>query len=333
MRSPLQVFLTVDTEASIAGCFDNPLQYPPLLSEPIDGVIDGTSEALGFLLRTLQHYQLTATFFTESLQSRYFGVAPMQKRVVQILEAGQDVQLHVHPCWLNFAEGRLINPTPNDQSTGRPLDELVAIFAEAQQRFGDWGFGAAKAVRTGNFSTGMDTFIACREAGLLFSSNIAVALRPPVDVALHENKYGFQLISGVTELPLTSFRSYRLNGRTADRIMAITACSFAEMVQAIEQAYEQGLQAVCILTHPFEFIARSNLRFERMRANRLNQERFRLLCDFLARNDGKYRCATFGKLDATEIRYTNDAGAQLSGSYPQMLLRTAENISNDHFGR
>lgn len=333
MRSPLQVFLTVDTEASIAGCFDNPLQHPPLLSEPIDGVVNGTSEALGFLLRTLQHYQLTATFFTESLQSRYFGVAPMQKRVAQILEAGQDVQLHVHPCWLNFAEGRLVNPKPNDQSTGRPLDELIAIFTEAQERFSDWGFGAAKAVRTGNFSTGMDTFVACREAGLLLSSNIAVALRPPKEAALHEKKYGFQLISGVTELPLTSFRSYRLNGRAANRIMAITACSIDEMTQVLEQAYEQGMNSVCILTHPFEFITRSSLRFDNMRANRLNQKRFQLLCDFLSRNDQKYRCATFGELNTAELRYTNNTDAQLFGSYPQMLRRTAENISSDYFGR
>lgn len=333
MRSPLQVFLTVDTEASIAGCFDNPLQSPPLLSEPIDGVVNGTSEALGFLLRTLQQYQLTATFFTESLQNRYFGIAPMQKRVAQILEAGQDVQLHVHPCWLNFADGRLIHPKPDDRSTGRPQEELVAIFAEAKQRFSDWGFGAAKAVRTGNFSTGMDTFIACKEAGLLFSSNIAVALRPPREVSLRENQYGFQLIAGVTELPLTSFRSYRLSGQAADRIMAITACSFAEMVSALEQAYEQGLQAVCILTHPFEFITKCNFRFDRMRANRLNQERFRLLCDFLARNNRKYQCVTFGELDTTEVQYTNDTDARLCGSYPQMLLRTAENIRNDYFDR
>ena len=66
MSHRMDVYLTVDTEASIAGCFSAPEQYQPLLSEPVDGNVDGVSEALGFLLRTLQQARLQATFFTET---------------------------------------------------------------------------------------------------------------------------------------------------------------------------------------------------------------------------------------------------------------------------
>ncbi|MGP9801177.1 polysaccharide deacetylase [Rheinheimera sp. NSM] len=331
-KAALQVYITVDTEASIAGAFADPLHCRPLLDGPVDGEVNGQSEALGFLLRTLQHYNLTATFFTESLQNRYFGIAPMQRRAGQILDAGQDLQLHVHPCWLNFADGRLISPTPNDASTGRPLTELTAIFQEARQRFIDWGFGAPVAVRTGNFSTGLDTFAACAAAGLQYSSNIAAALLPRGADAQLQRYYGFSQLHGVTELPLTSFQSYRLNGAPCQRIMAITACSVAEMTGALQQAWQQGLTAVCILTHPFEFIKRRNGRFEQCRVNRLNQSRFEALCRFIAEQPQRFSSCTFGQLPQQQLSYGAAAEVKLRGSYRQMVQRSVQNLINDHLG-
>uniref|UniRef100_UPI002FDA6C4F polysaccharide deacetylase n=1 Tax=Arsukibacterium sp. TaxID=1977258 RepID=UPI002FDA6C4F len=302
-RPALQVFITIDTEASIAGAFAHPQRYSPLLDGPVDGMVDGQSQALGFLLKTLQQYQLTATFFTESLQNRYFGVAPMQRRAEQILAAGQDLQLHLHPCWLNFADGKMLNPQPNDASTGRPLSELIAIFQEAKQRFTDWGFGAPVAVRTGNFSTGLDTFAACAASGLKYSSNIAAALLPSDAAPELQRTYGFCQIAGVTELPLTSFQSYQLNGRHCQRIMAITACSIAELTNAVDQAWQQGLSAVCILTHPFEFIKRRHGSFDQLSVNQLNQQRFAALCQFIAEQPQRYSACSFGQLPQQVIRY------------------------------
>lgn len=329
-KPALQVYITVDTEASIAGTFANPQRCFPLLDGPVDGVVQGQSEALGFLLRTLQRYQLSATFFTESLQNRYFGIEPMQRRAEQILNAGQDLQLHLHPCWLNFADGQMLSPHPNDASTGRPLPELIAIFQEARQRFIDWGFGAPVAVRTGNFSTGLDTFAACAASDLLYSSNIAAPLLPAQAEPALQQYYGFCQLAAVTELPLTSFQSYRLNGRPCHRIMAITACSVTEMTGAMQQAWQQGLSAVCILTHPFEFIKRRHGSFEQLSVNQLNQQRFVALCQFIADQPERYRACSFGQLPQQDIRYGVEASVKLTGSYRQMLARTMQNVLNDH---
>lgn len=329
-RAALQVYITVDTEASVAGAFADPQRNRPLLDGPVDGMVNGKSEALGFLLRTLQAYGLHATFFTESLQNRYFGVAPMQRRAEQILAAGQDLQLHLHPCWLNFADGKLIHPQPNDASTGRPLNELIAIFQEARQRFTDWGFGAPVAVRTGNFSTGRDTFAACAAAGLHYSSNIAAALLPANADAELQRYYGFCQLDGVTELPLTSFNSYRLNGSRCQRIMAITACSVTEITGALQQAWQQGLSAVCILTHPFEFIKRRNGSFEQCSVNQLNQSRFTALCRFIATQPARFSACTFGGLPQQQPKYGAAASVELRGSYRHMLQRTVQNVLNDH---
>lgn len=325
-RSPLQIYLTVDTEASIAGAFADQHKRPQL-SGPVDCMVGTQSEGLGFLLRTLQRYELQATFFTESLQSRYFGTAPMQQRAAQIVEAGQDLQLHVHPCWLSFTNGQQNDVPPNDASTARKPAQLVAIFQEAVERFTAWGFGHPVAVRTGNFSVGLDTFSACRQAGLRYSSNIAAPLYPNLPAALQLHS-GFHLIDGVLELPLSSFWSYSLTGKPQRRIMAITACSKTELQQALAQAWQQGLSAVCILTHPFEFAKTLDEQAGVYRRNRLNQHRFDALCQLIASQPERYRCATFAGLPTAKIP-APQTEIRLRNSYPQMLLRTLQNGFND----
>lgn len=328
MRKPLDIFITVDTEASIGGCFTYPDKYLPLFEEPVDGMVAGQSEALGFLLRTLKRYQLTATFFTESLQARYFGVAPMQRRVHDIVAAGQDVQLHLHPCWLNFEDGKLKHKKQKDVCTKLPADELLAVFSEACQRFADWGIGKPIAVRTGNFSTGTDTFVASKAAGLSYSSNLAAGLRLSEEPALQYH-HGFQSIAGMTELPLTSFGSYKINGKRTHRIMAIAACSSAEMLSALGQAYAQGLDAICILTHPFEFIRVDNFRYENMRVNRLTQGRFVRLCEFIANNSHQFQCQTFTGLSNKDIQFQVRPRKNVACSYAQMLVRATQNAAHD----
>lgn len=328
-RPPLKIYFTVDTEASIAGAFADPNKNKPQISVMVDGMVGDKSEALGFLLRTLQLYRLRATFFTESLQTRYFGVEPMKQRAAQIVEAGQDLQLHLHPCWLSFTDGRLNENKPNDASTGRNQSELNNIFKEAVERFRQWGFGNPVAVRTGNFSAGLDTFIACKNAGLLYSSNIAEPLHPnlPNDLKIH---YGFHSISGVTELPLSSFWSYSLSGQRKRRIMAITACSFQEMKSSLIQAWEQGLDAVCILTHPFEFVKIKNVHTASCSRNIVNQSRFVALCKFIAERPEKFMCSVFGDLPLDKPKPTIHQPI-VKNSYSQMLLRTVQNGLNDAF--
>lgn len=93
----------------------DPDRYRPLITEPVEGVINGRSEALGFLLRTLEEYQLEATFFVETLHSRYFGDGPMGRYCEMIAAAGHDIQLHIHPLWRAFTDGARNNAPINDQ--------------------------------------------------------------------------------------------------------------------------------------------------------------------------------------------------------------------------
>lgn len=329
MSHRMDVYLTVDTEASIAGCFAAPERYQPLLCEPVDGMVDGDSQALGFLLKTLQQSGLQATFFTETLQSRYFGTEPMQRRAEQILEAGQDLQLHVHPCWRNFNHGKVIKTEPDDHSTGRSVDDLTAIFTEAIERFEDWNLGSPVAVRTGNFSAGLDTYKALSRVSLNASSNISVATCPPTDPELHY-QHNYRQIEGIVEVPLTAFRSYSPKGQRVQRPLALTACSSHELIDSLEQAHALGYDMVCLITHPFEFISRDSFRFDNMRPNRTNQRRLQQLCQYLKTHSDRFNVTTFSQIDPQQVPIRNEDRQPLRGSYLAMLKRTAENYYTDH---
>ena len=324
----VDVFLTVDTEASIAGAFADPSKNP-VLHHMVAADVDGRSEGLGFLLRTLGDYGARATFFVESLQTRFFGIGPMQRYVDEIVAAGHDVQLHVHPCWRNFADGQLVSTQPADHCTGRPPEELKEIFSEAVLHFQRWGYGDPLAVRTGSFSVGPDTYRAIEDTGLRVTSNVSLALNPSRDHSLHFH-YHYQRIGEVLEVPLTPIATYRPNGRPVFRPLTITACSAGELTAALTRAWEQNFDMVCLLTHPFEFVSRKEGRESALRVNSTNQRRLIELCDFLYRHRGRYRLVTFADLAGRRNVPTGRTDGLLRGSYLSMLQRSVANVLTDY---
>src|SRR5262249_58215776 len=100
-QEPIEVCITIDTEFSIGGNFENPALAP--IAEPIVlGRIGEKEQGLGFLLDSFSEFGVQATFFVEALQTAYFGDEPMGRIAGRIAAAGHDVQLHLHPCWLHY---------------------------------------------------------------------------------------------------------------------------------------------------------------------------------------------------------------------------------------
>ncbi len=200
-----KVVLTVDTEPSVAGAFRDEA-HEPLIHEPVAGMVDGRSEGLGFLVETLSTHGLVATFFVETLHTRYFSDTVMGGYVEGLLRAGQDVQLHLHPCWLSFEDGKLLDRfnLASDHCHELETGHLAALIGEGADRIGAWTGARPSGMRTGNFSTGLSVFEAMRQAGLKHASNICLAVHRPPEPELAVSG-GVHNFAGVRELPVTCF--------------------------------------------------------------------------------------------------------------------------------
>lgn len=324
-----RVVLTVDTEPSVAGAFTDPVANRPLLDEPVWGEVDGRSEALGFLIDTLTRHGLRATFFVEAAHTIWFPPAAMGAYVDRLLAAGQDVQLHLHPVWLSFRDGRHNGRSRvTDHCSELPLPELVELIEQGSRQIRSWTGRHPTAMRAGNFSTALGVFEAMRQAGLPHGSNICLAsYRPPEpELAVTD---GVHLFAGVRELPVTCFSDIGPVGRGRLRPMQVTALGAGELIRLLGLIHARGGPVAVIVTHPFEFLKRSDHRFSDMKANRLVQRRFEKLCAYLAANTDRFEVVTLEEaasaLDVTEPM------PPLVGDVARSTVRAVENFVNDRF--
>jgi hypothetical protein len=282
-REPIEVCITVDTEFSIGGNFENPALAP--IAEPIVlGQIGDKEEGLGFLLDSFAEFGVQATFFVEALQTAYFGDEPMGSIARRIAEAGHDAQLHLHPCWLHYdtTSRTRADKAPSDSCAGRADAELDYFFEFGLSAFSRWGLPTPVAIRTGNFQVDGKVFGAAARSGLRVSSNIAVPIcRPPEqNLVLAGGKHR---IGRILELPVFCY-NYQIGATARLRALCITACSSAEIIFVLRLARAQQLSPVIILTHPQEYIKKKDYRYTTLRRNRVNQTRLRALLEFLDQN-------------------------------------------------
>lgn len=326
-----QVVLTVDTEPSIAGAFDDPERYSPLIHEPVAGRIGDRSEALGYMLETLGAHGLHATFFVEALHTRYFPASAMGGYVEQLLAADQDVQLHLHPAWVNFEDGLprradLVSDNCSELETGF----LADLIDEGARQIEAWSGRRPTAMRTGNFATDLSVFEAMARAGLEASSNICQAVYPAPsrELALTSGRHR---IAGIRELPVTCFVDRGPVGRGKLRPLQVTALGGNEMIGLLRKLHRQqdGAGIAVIVTHPFEFLKPGDFRYSRMTANRLVQGRFRALCAFLARERAAFEVMTLTEAAAHDGTTPSDPPPELRGGALPSLIRAGQNFIND----
>jgi len=325
-----QVVLTVDTEPSVAGAFREDEFYTPLIHEPVAGVVDGKSEGLGFLVETLKGHGLVATFFVETVHTRYFPDTVMGGYVDRLLRAGQDVQLHLHPCWLSFEDGKFDRSNlASDHCHELEIGHLAALISEGADRICAWTGVRPSGMRTGNFSTALSVFAAMSQAGLRHGSNICLGvLRPPErQLAVTGGAHDF---AGIRELPVTCFVDVGPVGRGCLRPMQISALTAREQISLLNAAHEGKNPVVVIVAHPFEFIKKRDFRYTNLRRNRIIQDRFRRLCAFLAENTDRFEVVPLAV--AAETVEAGQVWTELTGNAFNSIVRAATNVVNDHLG-
>ena len=328
---PTEICLTFDTEFSVGGAFGDPDAKRPVGEEWVNCPAEGRDHGLPFILDTLAEHRLKATFFVEALNPAYFGDAPMGRVVARILAAGQDAELHLHPCWTAFADPdwkkAVRAKPPSDDCTSYDVDRYAGLIATGLAQFQKWGAPQPVALRTGNLQVAEATYQAMAAVGLELASNVGLAIYRPKEAALRLAS-GRHRFHGVTELPVLTYDQLAVGNWRKDRLFAITATSFGESVGLLWAARRAGISPVVILSHPFEFI-KYRPGSTSFRPNPVNQARLKRLCAFIAAHPDDFVAQDFrggapGWLAAEEA-----PSVKIGASLPAVLLRAVENKVND----
>lgn len=327
-----QVFITIDTEFSIGGAFQEPDALEPIGAQNVLCDVAGRSEGLGFMLDTFARHGQRATFFVETLQTAYFGDAPMAGLAQRVAAQGHDVQLHLHPVWTYFDHPQwrqqLSVVRPNDRMHGQELSRLASLIGRGQNALQRWGLPAPVALRTGNLMVDRNVYRAMATCGLTVASNIACAVFEPAEAALRLAS-GVHLIEGVTELPVLTYSDLTLAGRVHQKALTVTGSSLAEAVTLLDQAHACAEPAVVLLTHCHEFV-KGDMRGA-LRPDRVNQRRLAGLCEHLARHADRFEVSTFRQVTCADpARWRVPAVKPMLRVPPHLaVLRLAQNKLNE----
>jgi peptidoglycan/xylan/chitin deacetylase (PgdA/CDA1 family) len=275
-----RVLLTVDTE----------LLWRPYVAgfgwrENLRLAFDPAGVGVPWQLERLREHGLKAVFFVDPMPAEVYGLDPIRQMVEPILEAGQEVQLHLHPHWRNVGgkpEGVNFELTRFDAPAQQELIERardLLVKAGAPQPI---------AFRSGSFAVNEATIAALRGAGFTFDSSHNGSQHPdPSALPLSPAQIAPVDLRGLIEIPVSLIED--APGRL--RHLQLCAVSAEEMEDAMLHACAEGHPLVTIVSHSFEFASRDGARPNRTLCNR-----FERLCGFLAENRERLPTAWFSQL-------------------------------------
>ena len=190
----------------------------------------------------LKDFDIKASFFVESLFSLRFGLEPLAEIVGLIKEAGQEIQLHLHPEWADEARPAIFPAgTPKRKHLRQfSADEQIALVGVGLERLSAAGADGVTALRAGNYGANLNTIRAASLHGL----SVDTSYNPTAgwsEFGLRSGTRLFQpvLIEGVYEYPVSCFEDcpgHLINAQ-------IGACTVGELVGALNS---EG-RIVCIV--------------------------------------------------------------------------------------
>lgn len=320
---PLNVLLTFDIEVWCAGWQDLDARFPAAFSRYVYGASRAGNYALPKTLEIMNDHGLKGVFFVEPLFAARFGLEPLAEIVELIGQAGQEVQLHLHPEWQNESVKPLIsNHTEKRQGLIHyNLEEQTALIGHGIRLLQEAGAERPTAFRSGGYSSNADTFTALERNGIFYDSSLNVTLnRSGVGLPDALRRPGAHYIGRVLELPLSVFRTS--TGRV--RHVQVGSCATPEIVQVLEDARAEGWSYVNVMSHNFEMLLRSS-----RRPDWIVVRRFERLCRHLADNRDIYPTVCFSDGSFAEeppgIRLSaTSAGANVRRFFEQGYRRVLE---------
>lgn len=265
---PTPVFLTVDIEIMWrhhAAGLDPATLY--------ERSFEPAGVGVSYQLEKLRQHGLKASFFVDPMPALLYGLDPIRRIVDTIQQAGQRVQLHLHPNWTGArrddggaAHGRF-------ELIDYSRDEQQALIAGARDLLVAAGAVPPIAFRAGSYGANDDTVAALTALGFEYDSSHNGSMHPrPSAIGLPAGQISPCRYGGLIEVPVTLIEERP----GALRNFQICALSASEMRAALDHSVAAGHAAVTIVNHGFELANRAGTS-----ANAVHVRRFEALCALL----------------------------------------------------
>ncbi len=285
----MRVFLSFDIEVWCNGWQQLDEKFPAAFQRYVYGRSAAGAYALPETLAILQRHGLRGVFFVEPLFAARFGLAPLREIVGLIQDAGQEVQLHLHPEWTDEAREPLLPEVRGKRQhlSYYTLDEQSALIGHGLRLLREAGAAPICAFRAGSYAANRDSFRALARNGLRLDSSLnRCGAVSGLDL---RDAYGFDapfVCEGVSSFPVTVFS----DGLGRPRPAQVGACGAAELRSVLDRAERQGEQDFVIVSHNFEM-----LKSGRSDPDWIVVRRFEALCAYLAAHPQRYQVRGFGE--------------------------------------
>jgi hypothetical protein len=281
-----RVLLTVDTELNWA-----PHARGETWQENLASSYDPAGVGVPWQLKILGEHRLKACFFVDPMPALVYGLDPIRRMVDPILEAGQEVQLHLHPVWRSAADG--VAGGAKFELTRFDAAGQADLIATARDLLIEAGAPPPIAFRSGGYAADARTLAALRTAGIFYDSSHNGSYHPrPSALPLDPACISPVEIEGIIEIPVTQIED--APGRL--RHLQLCAVSSEELEEALHHALDEDHVAATIVAHSFEFASRGG-----GRANLMLCRRFERLCAFLAERRDELPTARFSDLSGLPL--------------------------------
>ncbi|MBA17659.1 MAG: polysaccharide deacetylase [Sphingomonas sp.] len=307
---PTPVFLTIDTELMWRHHADG---------HDIDTIVERSLEpagvGIGYQLEMMARHGLKGVFFVDPMPALIYGLDPIKRVVGAILEAGQDVQLHLHPNWTGANREDRSVATQSFELADYSFAEQCELIAGAADLLTAAGAPDPMAFRAGSYAASDDTIAALSELQFIYDSSHNGSEHPwPSALSLDARQIAPVEHRGVIEVPVTLIEDRPDHLRH----FQICALSSTEMRAALDHAVREHHGAVTIVGHGFELANRCGTR-----PNAVHVRRFEQLCGMLAERAAALPTAHFA--DRPRLALDND-DQPLGPSVVRTGLRQAEQL-------
>ena len=337
----MRVYFTVDTECSMGGAWTHQDRRPVGAARHIFCRIRDKYFGVPLLTSMMEEFGFKGTYFVETFATRCLGESDIRPVFEFLLQQGQDVQLHIHPVFRQYAEFRRALDAGGEYRGSEPMDLLghmgvsaqMELLEEAIDQFVSFAGYRPSAFRAGCFAGSRSMLKCLSQVGIALDSSYNPCNYPISfpDGAPEPNVA--QKIEGTWEIPVTVARTPLPEGSNGYKCADCSSLSFPEIRAMLEAAVNAGQEHFVIVFHSFSAVKMKDETYAEMRPNRIVIRRLEKLFRYLAGHTVQYQVETMGNvaLDSQALRAGASAGAVANLGFLAATKRKAVQFLNNAY--